>query len=55
MELGLKIARHTLVGAADGSPRGCSGGERRRVSIGVQLLTNPALLLLDEVTQTKNK
>jgi len=49
-ELGLKECRHTLIGSPDGRPRGCSGGERRRVSIGVQLLTNPSLLFLDEPT-----
>ncbi len=45
-ELGLRDCRHTRVG--DEWVTGVSGGERRRVSIGVQMLTDPSVLLLDE-------
>ncbi len=46
--LGLSECADTVIG--DEHVAGCSGGERRRVSIGVQLLTNPSVLLLDEPT-----
>jgi ABC-type multidrug transport system ATPase subunit len=38
-ELGLEIATHTKVG--DVFYKGCSGGQKRRVSIGVELLKQP--------------
>ena len=38
-ELGLKAVENTVVGGTD--TRGISGGERRRVSIAVQLLAEP--------------
>ncbi|ORX95355.1 ABC transporter-like protein [Clohesyomyces aquaticus] len=48
MELSLKEAADTRIGNHE--HRGCSGGEKRRTSIGVQLLSNPSLIWLDEPT-----
>ncbi|OCK83730.1 P-loop containing nucleoside triphosphate hydrolase protein [Lepidopterella palustris CBS 459.81] len=48
LELGLKEAADTRIG--NHAHRGCSGGEKRRTSIGVQLLANPSVLFLDEPT-----
>ncbi|KAG0022926.1 hypothetical protein BGZ80_010841 [Entomortierella chlamydospora] len=56
LELGLKNCGDTRVGDAhgcevgQGGTRGISGGERRRVSAAIQLLTRPNLLVCDEVT-----
>lgn len=47
-ELGLAACADTVVGNA--FVRGVSGGERKRVSIGHELLVNPSLLILDEPT-----
>lgn len=47
-ELGLEEVAGARVGG--GSNRGISGGERRRVSIGVELVHDPAVILIDEPT-----
>mmetsp|Transcript_17197 Transcript_17197/g.43854 ORF Transcript_17197/g.43854 Transcript_17197/m.43854 type:complete len:757 (+) Transcript_17197:132-2402(+) len=44
--LRLKKCRDTMVG--DELTRGLSGGERKRTSIGVELVSNPSLLFVDE-------
>jgi len=49
LELGLKECADTRV--SNGVKKGgCSGGERRRVSIVIQMLRNPSILFLDEPT-----
>jgi ABC-type multidrug transport system ATPase subunit len=44
----LKECADTRIGNSD--HKGCSGGEKRRTSLAVQLLANPSVLFLDEVT-----
>ena len=48
LELGLKECADTRIG--NNVHKGCSGGEKRRASLGVQMLANPSVLFLDEVT-----
>ncbi|KAL8918882.1 MAG: hypothetical protein Q9172_005240 [Xanthocarpia lactea] len=48
LELGLKECANTRIG--NNVHKGCSGGEKRRTSLGVQMLANPSVLFLDEVT-----
>jgi energy-coupling factor transporter ATP-binding protein EcfA2 len=48
-QLNLVRCADTRVGVP-GVTRGISGGERRRVSIGLDLIVNPRLLFLDEPT-----
>lgn len=46
--LGLSHVQHTRIGSE--RLKGLSGGERKRTSIGYELITNPRLVLLDEPT-----
>lgn len=47
-ELGLTNCADTIVGGA--LIKGISGGERKRTSVGVELVVKPALVFLDEPT-----
>jgi len=46
--LGMESAADTVIGGTFN--KGISGGERRRVSIGLELVASPAVILLDEPT-----
>ncbi|CAN1306275.1 ABC transporter G family member 14 [Linum perenne] len=48
VELGLTRCRNSMIGGP--LFRGISGGEKKRLSIGQEMLINPSLLLLDEPT-----
>ncbi|GAV52241.1 hypothetical protein ZYGR_0AG02320 [Zygosaccharomyces rouxii] len=48
LELGLRDCANTLVG--DSRSGGLSGGERRRLSVATQLVSNPSFMFLDEPT-----
>ena len=45
-QLGLRHCADTLIGSE--FVKGISGGEKRRVSIAIQILTDPKILMLDE-------
>ena len=50
-KLGLSDIRNARIGSGDGHKgRGISGGEMRRVSIGLELVAKPDVLILDEPT-----
>ena len=46
--LHLENCKETLVG--DSLSRGISGGERKRLSVGMEMLTNPSIIFVDEPT-----
>ncbi|KAL5269519.1 hypothetical protein ACHWQZ_G003118 [Mnemiopsis leidyi] len=48
--LGLTKVQDTLVGLPSGKRRGISGGERKRLSVGTELIMDPPLLFIDEPT-----
>lgn len=46
--LGLQTVRDSLVGTVE--KRGISGGQRKRVNVGLEMVMEPSLLILDEPT-----
>lgn len=46
--LGLQAVRDSLVGTVE--MRGISGGQKKRVNVGLEMVMEPSLLILDEPT-----
>jgi len=46
--LGLQSVRNSLVGTVE--KRGISGGQRKRVNVGLEMVMEPSLMILDEPT-----
>lgn len=49
-QLGIYHIRDQVIGSEEGTGRGISGGEKRRVGIACELVTSPSILFLDEPT-----
>ena len=49
-ELGISHVQHSVIG--DERTRGISGGQRKRVNIGIELVADPSILFLDEVSES---
>jgi ABC-type lipoprotein export system ATPase subunit len=49
-QLGIYHIKDQLIGSEEGTGRGISGGEKRRVGIACELVTSPSILFLDEPT-----
>jgi len=49
-QLGIWHIKDQFIGSEEGSGRGISGGEKRRVGIACELVTSPSILFLDEPT-----
>ena len=47
---GLEECANTLIGSETEGIKGISGGQKRRLSVGTELVTNPRVLVLDEPT-----
>lgn len=50
VELDILHIAHSMIGSENTPGNSISGGERRRVSIGCELIRNPSILVCDEPT-----